>query len=63
MTEVLTPDCPLCGHPPVMMFGDGTQALCGNDDCTLIFWDPSVSLDGNLLDAGMVHFPRPEGNS
>ena len=56
-----TPHCPLCGHPPVMVFG--TQAFCGNDDCILILWNPSVSLDENLLDAGVVQFPPAEGDT
>jgi hypothetical protein len=41
-----------------MVIGD-TQAVCGNDDCDLIFWDPSVSLDANLLDAAVIEFPDP----
>jgi hypothetical protein len=64
MPEVLTPRCPLCDEPPMMVFGGGTQAFCGNDDCTLICWDPSKTLDDNLLNAGVVRFPwdepRPE---
>ena len=59
MAELLTPDCPLCGEPPVMMIGGGTQAVCGNDgDCPLIFWDATKSLDENLLDAGVINFPE-----
>lgn len=61
MPEILTPNCPLCGQPPLFAFGP-TQALCGNDNCTLILWDPSVSLEGNLTDAGMVRFPGEGGN-
>lgn len=57
MADILTPRCPLCDCLPVMMFGGGTQAFCGNDDCTLICWKPAVSLDDNLLDAGVVQFP------
>ena len=56
MTGPLTPGCPFCGEPPLFAIGP-TQALCGNDDCTLIMWDPSLSLDENLTDAGVVHFP------
>ena len=57
MTEVLTPGCPLCGQPPRFTVGD-SQAFCGNDDCTLILWNPLASLDDNLLDAGVVRFPE-----
>ena len=57
MAEILTPRCPLCDSLPMMVFGGGTQAFCGNDDCTLLTWNPSLSLDANLLDAGVVHLP------
>ena len=56
MTEILTPRCPLCDHPPGMVFGGGTQAFCGNDDCWLLSWTPTLSLDENLLDAEVVRF-------
>jgi hypothetical protein len=60
MDEPLTPGCPLCGQPPLFSFGD--QAFCGNrNGCTLICWDPSLSLDDNLLDAGVVRFPGEGG--
>lgn len=55
MAEILTPGCPLCGQPPRFAFSE--QAFCGNDDCTLILWNPSLSLDDNLTDAGVVKFP------
>ena len=58
MPEILTPRCPLCDEPPMMVFGGGTQAFCGNEDgCPLICWTPTKSLDENLLDAGTVKFP------
>jgi hypothetical protein len=57
MTEVLTPNCPLCGQPPLFAAGPA-QAFYGNrDNCTLILWNPSLSLDENLMDAGVVHLP------
>lgn len=59
MADLLTPHCPLCDWPPVMMLPGGIQAFCGNDDCTLLCWNPSLSLDANLLDAGVVLFPPP----
>jgi hypothetical protein len=51
---VQTPGCPLCGQDPVMVFGGGTQAWCGSDDCTILCWDATKSLDENLLDAHHV---------
>jgi hypothetical protein len=59
LAGALTPDCPLCGHPPVMVFG--TQAFCGNDACTLLLWSPALTLDENLMDAGFVRLPGEEG--
>ena len=61
MTQILTPRCPLCDRLPEFAVGP-TQAFCGNDDCTLLCWDPSLSLDANLLDAGMVVPPPEEGS-
>jgi len=63
MVEILTPRCPLCHQLPVMMFGGGTQAFCGNDDCPMLMWTPTKSLDDNLLDAGVVKFPSAEDDS
>ena len=67
MPEPLCPNCPLCGGPPLngIVFGGGTQAFCGNEDCTAWIWDPSRSLDENLLDDGKVTLtetplPRPD---
>jgi hypothetical protein len=57
MTEILTPCCPLCGEAPMMVFGGGSQAFCGNDDCVLLNWTPTLSLDSNLLHAGVVKLP------
>jgi hypothetical protein len=63
MAEPLTPNCPLCSGPPAMVIGGalGTQAFCGNDGCTLLLWDRSLSLDDNLLNAGVVKLPQAEG--
>lgn len=54
MAEILTPACPVCGKPPVMVFGGGSQAFCGNDDCSTLCWNPMKSLDDNLLDTHFV---------
>ena len=61
MADILTPRCPLCGNQLLMVFGGGTQAFCGNDDCTLLNWTPTISLDENLLNAGVVHLPPMAG--
>lgn len=36
--------CPGCGEPPMMLFGGGTQAFCGTDDCPWLSWDPTKTL-------------------
>ena len=38
------------------------QSFCDNDDCTILYWTPTLSLDENLLDAGTVRLP-PETSS
>ena len=63
MAEILTPGCPICGEPPMMVFGDGTQAFCGNDDCRLLCWNPTVSAAGNLANANVVDWEPTEGGS
>jgi hypothetical protein len=60
VADLLTPGCPLCGQPPIWLLGGGTQAFCGNDDCTLLTWNPSLSLDANLLDAKCVRLEPTE---
>ena len=60
MPDTLTPRCPLCDGPPAIMLPGGIQAFCSNDDCTLLCWDPSRSLDENLMDTGFVHLPGDE---
>ena len=60
--EFLTPLCPLCSQPPFMVMGGGTQAFCGNDDgCPVFTWDPSVSLDENLLSMRSTRWEPTEG--
>ncbi len=54
------PRCPLCGELPMLAMIGFTQAFCGNDSCTLLCWNPSLTLDENLLDAGVVKLPPPE---
>ena len=53
MTEPLKcPTCPLCGQLPMFVLVGAVQAFCGNDDCDLILWNPSETLDDNLMNAG-----------
>jgi hypothetical protein len=59
LTEVRTRPAPRSAVEQA--FIDGGQAFCGNDNCTLLLWDPTKSLDDNLLDAGVVKLPPMEG--
>ena len=59
MPEILTPRCPLCDQPPRFIVSI-EQAFCGSDNCTMLCWDPSMSLADNLLDAGVVRLPPGE---
>jgi hypothetical protein len=42
MTEIRTPDCPTCGHPPVATFF--VPYICSNDECKVMSWDPTHTL-------------------
>jgi hypothetical protein len=48
------PHCPMCGEPPMMVMGGGTQAFCATDDCEMFTWDPSVSAAQNLANAQRI---------
>ena len=63
MPEILTPCCPLCGMPPFLLLGGGTQAFCGTDDCRVFTWNPALSAEENLADPGLIEFPPPEGGA
>lgn len=46
--NLLCPDCPLCGHPPLVVLAGSIQAFCGNDDCEALCWDPSKTRAENV---------------
>lgn len=46
---MLCPNCPLCGHPPEFILAGAVQAFCGFDGCEVMCWNPSETLDVNLL--------------
>lgn len=41
----MTPNCPHCGQPPLFVFGEGTQAWCGNTDCDVLAWNPTQTTE------------------
>ncbi|MET1006580.1 MAG: hypothetical protein ABWX96_13610 [Propionibacteriaceae bacterium] len=48
--------CPLCGYPPLLLLHP-EQAFCGNPECTAVTWNPSHTLDENLLQANVIRLP------
>ena len=65
MSEILTPLCPQCDSAPYMVFGGDPpqQAFCGNDDCSTLCWNPSKSVDENLMDTNFVELRQREDSS
>ena len=61
MTEILTPGCPQCGQGPYMVMGGGSQAFCGNRQCSTLTWNPMRSLDANLMDTNFVELRLEDG--
>ena len=49
----LTPNCPLCGGPP-MLGGLFTPFICEAEDCKVLSWNPERSLDENMCDMQFV---------
>jgi hypothetical protein len=60
MAEILTPRCPLCDGPPMTLIPGLEQSFCDNDDCTILCWTPTLSLDDNLMGSGVMQLPQPE---
>lgn len=53
------PFCPSCGTPPAI-FVSPSQAMCGVDECDVLFWDPTASATVNLSDPGELVELTPE---
>ena len=53
--------CPGCGEDPVFLFGGGTQAWCGTDDCPILTWNPELSLAELNADAGTIDLHAGDG--
>jgi len=54
MCEPCGPYCPVCDRLAVFIVGD-EQAFCGNDDCRVLMWDPTMSVADNMADATEVN--------
>ena len=53
--------CPGCGEPPVFLFGGGTQAWCGTDDCPILTWNPEMTLAELNADATAIDLHAGDG--
>lgn len=53
MTRILCPNCPVCSQPPRFLIST-SQAACGNDDCPILLWDQTMTLDQNLTSVNPV---------
>lgn len=51
--------CPGCGQPAEMQVGT-TQSFCGTDDCRVIMWNPTMSLEELANDVGTIEI-KPVG--
>ena len=55
MPEPLTPGCPMCGEPPFLLMGGGTQAFCGTrEGCPVMTWNPMDSRETFLRTAKQI---------
>jgi hypothetical protein len=62
MDEPKSPDCPVCGEPPMMVMGGGTQAFCGNGEgCPVMTWNPMNSREEFFRTAKQIEI-RPSGD-
>lgn len=47
--------CPGCGQPAALELSE--QCWCGNDDCHVLTWNPTMSLKELAADVGEIHLP------
>lgn len=52
-------NCPGCGEDPVFLFGGGTQAFCGTDDCPILTWNPTKTLAELNADSKAIDLEGP----
>lgn len=63
MPEAGSPCCPMCGEPPYMVMGGGTQAFCGNGEgCPVMTWNPTESRETFLRTAKQIEI-KPGGET
>lgn len=49
------PRCPQCNSEPVLALP--AQAFCGNEECEAFCWNPTKTLDENLMNANFIDMP------
>lgn len=49
--------CPGCERPPRIVLDGGHQAFCGNDECHVMMWDTTMSLEELMREAQTVDMP------
>lgn len=52
--EPVAPPCPGCAQPAKYVMTD--QAFCGNDDCRVIAWNPTKTMDEMMDNSQVVEF-------
>lgn len=53
----------MCGEPPYMVMGGGTQAFCGNGEgCPVMTWNPTESRETFLRTAKQIEI-KPGGET
>lgn len=58
--EVLCPRCPQCSGPPDAFLASVTLPwFCPDETCSGLSWDPTKTLDENLLHTSFVDLPSP----
>ena len=69
LTLLLPPEpvgmrCHGCGQPPAFVIQPaGTQAFCGNDDCPILMWDPTLSLEQNMANSKEIDLTGETSNA
>ena len=62
MPEPLTPTCPRCHQPPIMVLAGGGQAFCGTDDCPVVTWSPLQTAEEFEATAQPLQVTDADGN-
>ena len=55
VSEPIGNSCPGCGQPAVIELY--RQSFCGNDDCHVFTWNPTMSLAELATDIGEIRLP------